>query len=141
MFDDIRENDKPARRLRILVTEDDVVSQKLAMMILKKMGHEVVIAENGKVAVAQLQKSRFDLVLMDIHMPEMDGYAATEAIRRWESLRGSHTPIIAVTANTMTADRNRCLKKGMDGYLAKPITTEAVARAIQFAFAMIAEHG
>ena len=142
MFDDdgIRENDKPARRLRVLLAEDNVVNQNLAVRILEKMGHEVVIAENGKLAVAQLQKGRFDLVLMDIHMPEMDGYAATEAIRRWESVRGRHTPIVAVTANTMASSRDQYLKKGMDGYVAKPISAEAVARAIRFVFEKIAEH-
>ena len=141
VFDDgIGENDKPARRLRVLLAEDNVVNQKLAARILKKMGHEVVIVENGELAVAQLQKGRFDLVLMDIHMPQMDGYAATEAIRRWESSRGGHIPIIAVTANKMAADRDKCLTKGMDGYVAKPISAEAVSRAIQLAFNTIAEH-
>jgi CheY-like chemotaxis protein len=119
-----------AGKLRILLAEDNLVNQKLAVRMLEKMGHEVVLAPNGKVAVQKSQQEAFDLILMDVHMPEMDGYAATAMIREWERRRGGHVPIIALTAGAMTGDRELCLKSGMDGYLPKPIDIKELKQAI-----------
>src|SRR5205807_401432 len=124
----------PVRRLRILLAEDNAVNQKLAVRMLEKMGHQVVAVEDGRLAVERLQENEvFELIIMDIHMPEMDGYAATKAIREWESRRGGHIPIIAMTANAMAGDREKCLEKGMDDYVAKPICSKELERAIQHA--------
>jgi len=109
------------RSLRILLAEDNVVNQLLACRLLEKQGHLVVTAANGRQALERLEKERVDLVLMDIQMPEMDGFEATAAIRKEEALAGKHLPIIAMTAHAMEGDRERCLAAGMDGYLAKPI--------------------
>jgi PAS domain S-box-containing protein len=114
--------DAPAAlRLRILLAEDNVVNQRLAFRILEKGSHSVVVVNNGREALAALQRQTFDLVLMDVQMPEMDGFEATMAIRKEESGKPRHIPIIAMTAHAMTSDRERCLAAGMDGYLSKPI--------------------
>ena len=107
--------------LRVLVAEDNPVNQRLAVRLLEKRGHRVQVAVNGREAVRALDKDRFDLVLMDVQMPEMDGMEATAAIRQKEKGSGLHTPIIALTANAMKGDREKYLASGMDGYLAKPI--------------------
>ena len=104
--------------LRVLVVEDNPVNQRLVVRLLEKRGHRVEVAANGREALQALDKERFDLVLMDVQMPEMCGMEATAAIRQNEKSSGLHTPIIALTAST---DRERCLAMGMDGYLAKPI--------------------
>ena len=109
------------RPLRILLAEDNEINRRLACRLLEKKGHQVMIASNGHEAVAQWTRAPADLVLMDLHMPEMDGIHATTEIRRGERHRGGHTPIIAMTAHAMTGDRERCLAAGMDGYVAKPI--------------------
>jgi CheY-like chemotaxis protein len=106
---------------RILLAEDNTVNQRLAVRILEKAGHAVVVANNGREALAALQAQPFDLVLMDGQMPEMDGFEATRAIRNNELGQGTHIPIIAMTAHAMTGDRERCLLAGMDDYIAKPI--------------------
>jgi signal transduction histidine kinase/CheY-like chemotaxis protein len=106
---------------RILLTEDNVVNQRVAMRILEKAGHIVAIAENGRVAVRMLQEQTFDLVLMDVQMPEMGGFEATALIREKEERTGRHIPIIAMTAHAMAGDREHCLDAGMDDYLAKPV--------------------
>jgi two-component system sensor histidine kinase/response regulator len=108
-------------RSRILLAEDNIVNQRLAVRILEKGGHSVVIAGNGKEAMAALQRETIDLVLMDVQMPEMDGFEATMAIRRDEAGKNRHIPIIAMTAHAMTGDRDRCLAAGMDSYISKPI--------------------
>jgi CheY-like chemotaxis protein len=108
-------------RSRILLAEDNVVNQRVAARILEKGGHSVVIAANGKEAMAALQREAIDLVLMDVQMPEMDGFEATMAIRKDEIGKNRHIPIIAMTAHAMTGDRDRCLAAGMDGYISKPI--------------------
>lgn len=110
-----------ARPLAILLADDNVVNQRVALGILEKRGHTVVVANNGKEAVQAIATQRFDLVLMDVQMPEMDGIEATGVIRRTETARGEHTPIVAMTAHAMKGDRERCIDAGMDDYLAKPI--------------------
>jgi len=109
------------RRLRILVAEDSPVNHKLVVRLLEKWGHTVVVAHDGREALAALDEQRFDVVLMDIQMPEMDGFEATAAIRAQEETTGPHVPIIAMTAHAMQGDRERCLEAGMDGYVTKPI--------------------
>jgi two-component system, sensor histidine kinase and response regulator len=116
--------------LHILVAEDNAVNQKLAMRLLEKHGHTVVVAKTGKEALAAWQRARFDLILMDIQMPEMDGFEATAAIREVERIKGGHTPIVAMTAHAMAGDRQRCMEVGMDGYVSKPIHARAVFEAI-----------
>jgi two-component system, sensor histidine kinase and response regulator len=111
----------PAALLRVLVAEDNPVNQRLVVRLLEKRGHRIQVAVNGLEALQALDKERFDLVLMDIQMPVMDGMEATAAIREMEKGSGLHTPIIALTANTMKGDREKYLASGMDGYLAKPI--------------------
>ncbi len=106
---------------RVLLAEDNAVNQRLAQRILEKAGHSVVVVGNGKDALAALQKETFDLVLMDVQMPEMDGFEATRTIRENEVVTQRHTPILAMTAHAMIGDRERCLEAGMDGYLSKPI--------------------
>jgi PAS domain S-box-containing protein len=109
------------RGLRILLAEDNRVNQKIAIRLLEKRGHHAVLAENGKEALEALAQASFDLVLMDVHMPDMDGIEATIAIREKEKSTGLHQPVIAMTALAMKGDRERCLAAGMDGYLSKPI--------------------
>jgi signal transduction histidine kinase/DNA-binding response OmpR family regulator len=113
----------PAAFFRILLAEDNAVNQRLVVRLLEKRGHHVVVAGNGREAVEALGKESFDLVLMDVQMPEMDGMEATAAIREKEKGSGFHQRIIALTAHAMKGDRERCLAAGMDGYLTKPIRT------------------
>lgn len=119
------------RNLRILLAEDNVVNQKLARRLLEKQGHEVAIAGNGREALAALEKDEFDLVLMDVQMPQMDGFAATQAIRQNEAGTRRHLPIIAMTAHAMKGDEERCLEAGMDGYLSKPINAAELLALIE----------
>ncbi len=107
--------------LKILLAEDNIVNQKLALGILEKLGHEVVIANNGNEALQEIGRHVFDLVLMDVQMPEMDGLEATRELRQRESATDSHVPVVAMTAHAMKGDRERCLAAGMDDYLCKPI--------------------
>jgi len=109
------------RSLHVLLAEDNRVNQMIATRLLEKRGHHVVLAGNGEEALAALTKRSFDLVLMDVHMPGIDGIEATKAIREKEKSTGLHQPVIAMTALAMTGDRERCLAAGMDGYLSKPI--------------------
>ncbi len=107
--------------LRILLVEDNAINQRVAFRMLEDGGHAVVIASNGRDALVALEPGAFDLVLMDVQMPEMDGFEATRAIRRNEQGKNRHIPIIAMTAHAMTGDKERCLAVGMDGYISKPI--------------------
>jgi PAS domain S-box-containing protein len=107
--------------LHILLAEDNVVNQKVAASLLQKQGHAVEVARNGAEALAALTRERFDLILMDLQMPVMNGYDATKAIRAAERAGGRHVPIVALTAHAMKGDRETCLKAGMDDYLGKPI--------------------
>ena len=118
------------RSARILLVEDNAMNQQLAGRRLRKLGHTAVIAEDGRQALAALEKERFDLVLMDVQMPEMDGLEATAAIREKEKSTGDHIPIIAMTAHGMEGDRDWCLEAGMDDYLPKPLDNESIAAAI-----------
>ena len=111
----------PGRSLNILVAEDNPVNQKLALRLLEKRGHHVVLAGNGKEALIAFENAAFDLIFMDVQMPEMDGLAAAQAIRKREAHRGTHMPIVAMTALAMKGDRERCLAAGMDNYLTKPL--------------------
>ena len=113
-------------KLRVLVAEDNAINQALMKALLKRAGHEPVIAENGIEAVKLFQSDSFDVILMDVQMPEMDGYAATYEILKLQSDTGQRVPIIALTAHASPADRNRCLAAGMDEYLSKPIRAQSL---------------
>jgi CheY-like chemotaxis protein len=112
---------EPSACLSVLLVEDNAVNQRMVARLLEKRGHRVVVAANGRKAIAALETDAFDLVFMDIQMPEMDGIEATAAIRKKEQLSGKHQAVIALTAHAMKGDQERCLAAGMDGYLSKPI--------------------
>jgi CheY-like chemotaxis protein/anti-sigma regulatory factor (Ser/Thr protein kinase) len=109
------------RALRILLAEDNPVNQKVASRLLERRGHSVLIAGNGQIAADAAGRETFDLILMDVQMPGMDGFQATAAIRETETGKPRRTPIIAMTAHAMVGDRERCLSAGMDGYVPKPL--------------------
>jgi CheY-like chemotaxis protein len=112
---------EPDAFLSVLIAEDNLVNQRLAVRLLEKRGHQVAVAATGLEALKALEKEKFDLVLMDVQMPEMDGLEATVAIRQKEKGSGLHQAIVALTAHAMKGDREKCLAAGMDGYLTKPI--------------------
>ena len=126
---------KASRSLRILLAEDNPVNQKLAARLIEKWGHSVLTVGDGRQALDALQRRKFDVVLMDVEMPEMDGYEATAAIRAQEQRTGGHHPIIAMTAHALKGDRERCLAAGMDGYVSKPIRANELFEAIELALA------
>ena len=117
-------------KLKILLAEDNVVNQKLAVKVLGKRGYGVTVAANGKEAVNLFTENHFDVILMDVQMPEMDGLEATGRIRHWEEGLGTHVPIIAMTAHAMKGDREKCLAAGMDAYVSKPIRPQQLMEAI-----------
>jgi signal transduction histidine kinase/DNA-binding response OmpR family regulator len=119
-----------SRSLNILLVEDNVINHTLARRILEKRGHCITVAESGIEALAATERGRFDVVLMDVQMPGMDGFQATGMIRARELAMGRHTPIIAMTAHAMKGDRQRCLQAGMDGYVSKPINLAAILEEI-----------
>jgi PAS domain S-box-containing protein len=121
----------PTESLRVLLAEDNAVNRKVATRLLEKRGHQVVVTSNGKEALAALQKDTYDLVLMDVQMPEMDGLEATRTIRRLEQGTEFHQPIIALTAHAMMGDRERCLEAGMDGYLTKPLRAQELDQLLE----------
>ena len=120
-----------AQPLRVLLAEDNVVNQKLASRLLEKMGHTVVLAADGLDALKAYRDATFDVILMDVQMPEMDGLQATAAIRTDELQTGRHTPIIGLTAHALGGDRERCLASGMDDYLAKPVEVHELAARLK----------
>jgi CheY-like chemotaxis protein len=118
----------PTRALHVLLAEDHPINQKLASLLLAKMGHTCVLAEDGEQALAQLASQRFDLVLMDVMMPRMDGLTALSHLRTTEGNTGHRTPVLMVTAHAMTGDRERFLAAGADGYVSKPISAALLAQ-------------
>lgn len=124
----------PQRKAKILLVEDNVVNQRLALKVLQRSGHEVSAVSNGRLACEAVDHARFDLILMDVQMPEMDGYEATAAIRARQGTT-THTPIVAMTAHAMAGDREKCLHAGMDDYITKPLKLEQLKAVIeQWAF-------
>ena len=140
---------KSQRRLHILLAEDNAINQRVALGILEKRGHAVVVAGNGKEALAALEREAFDLILMDVQMPEMDGFEATKAIREREALAQLtpnpqhpapfHIPIVAMTAHAMKGDRERCLEAGMDAYVSKPLQAQQLFEIIKGLVPTLAE--
>jgi two-component system, sensor histidine kinase and response regulator len=119
--DTLNREEGVTKPMRILLAEDNFVNQKLAKRMLEKRNHSVTVVSNGKEALAELEKNSYDLVLMDMQMPEMDGFEATTLLRESEKVTGNHQPVVAMTAMAMIGDRDRCIAAGMDGYLSKPI--------------------
>jgi len=132
---DSRSGQPATRSLRVLLAEDNAINQHLAVSLLRKQGHTVTVAADGRRAVQAWESESFDVVLMDVQMPEMDGFEATAAIRSREGSTGRHTPIIAMTAHAMQGDRERCLAAGMDDYIPKPVRSHDLAQAIARMFA------
>jgi two-component system, sensor histidine kinase and response regulator len=120
----------PVAALRILVAEDNPVNQRLAERVMQKMGHQVTLASSGTTALAKWSCGQFDLIFMDVQMPDMDGFEATRAIRVRELITGTHVPIIGLTARALLDDRKACLEAGMDDYISKPMNTKAVEQSI-----------
>jgi CheY-like chemotaxis protein len=116
---------------RVLVAEDNLVNQRLVQRILEKEGHQVVVVGTGQEALEALKHHTFDLILMDVQMPEMDGLEASQAIRDGEALTNEHIPIIALTAHAMKGDRDKCLAAGMDAYLSKPVHPADLLNMVQ----------
>ena len=125
---------KPPRKLNILIAEDNAVNQVVIQRMLEKMAHATEIAANGKMALVLATTRKFDAVLMDVQMPEMDGLTATKRIRECEKSSGVRIPIIAMTAHAMKGDKERCLDAGMDAYVAKPVSRKDVEEALQMFF-------
>jgi CheY-like chemotaxis protein len=117
--------------LRILLAEDNPINQRLALAILTKRGHVVVVAEDGRQALEAYERERFDVALMDVQMPELNGFEVTARIREHEQETGDRLPVIALTAHAMTGDRERCLAGGMDEYLAKPLNAAALIETVE----------
>jgi CheY-like chemotaxis protein len=129
-----------ARGLQILLAEDNLINQKLAVRLLEKRGHNVVVARNGNEALAKLDERSFDVILMDVQMPDMDGLETTAVIRAKERTTGDHIPIIAMTALAMKGDRERCLEAGMNGYVSKPLQPAELFETIE-QFAAVRDSG
>jgi CheY-like chemotaxis protein/HPt (histidine-containing phosphotransfer) domain-containing protein len=121
----------PERQLNLLLAEDNLVNQRLASILLEQRGHTLSIANNGREALDMWQAQAFDAILMDVDMPEMNGFEATQHIRALEATRGGHIPIVAMTAHAMQGIREECLAHGMDSYLSKPINVEALGLELQ----------
>ncbi|WP_179043282.1 response regulator [Sphingobium lactosutens] len=125
--------------LHVLVAEDNAVNQRLALRLLEKRGHKVKVVGNGAQAIEALAQEHFDVVLMDVQMPEMDGFQATTFIREKERLQGGHMPIVAMTAHAMRGDRERCLEAGMDDYISKPLRADDFYEVVEGRFASSAK--
>lgn len=117
--------------LHILLAEDNLINQRLANLILERQGHKLFVVNNGKKAVDAYRSHQFDVILMDVEMPEMDGLQAIAAIRVFEQTTGKHIPIIALTAHAIPGDKERCLEAGADRYLNKPIRAQALLELIE----------
>ena len=122
---------QPKRGLRVLLAEDNAVNQKIACHVLEKEGYAVTVAADGRQALRALDGGHFDVVLMDVQMPEMDGFETTAAIRALERESGHHLPIIAMTAHAMQGDRERCMAAGMDNYVSKPLKVAELLELLQ----------
>jgi two-component system, sensor histidine kinase and response regulator len=122
---------EPDAYLTVLLAEDNLVNQRLVVRLLEKSGHRVVVAGTGLEALQALEKGSFDLVLMDVQMPEMDGLEATAVIREKEKSSGLHQPVVALTAHAMKGDREKCMAGGMDGYLSKPIRPQELDQLLE----------
>lgn len=134
------QSEEKMRKARILLVEDNITNQKVILAMLDKLGYRTDAVANGFEAVRAIDLAPYDLIFMDVQMPEMDGFTATETIRKMEKGTGKHIPIIAMTAYAMAGDRERCLDAGMDGYVAKPITTKVVIDILEkFGFSYTAE--
>jgi CheY-like chemotaxis protein len=118
------------RKLRVLLAEDNPTNQKLAVRLLEKQGHAVTVANDGREAVNAVEGGEFDVVLMDVQMPNMGGLEASAAIREFERATGKYVPIVAMTAHAMKGDEDLCLNAGMDGYITKPIHPELMMEVI-----------
>jgi CheY-like chemotaxis protein len=131
------------RTLTVLLVEDNPINQQVAVRLLEKHGHRVTVASNGREALDTLSggtdRAGFDVVLMDVQMPEMDGFEATAAIRQREQGSGRRLPIVALTANALTDDRQKCLEAGMDGYVTKPVQPSLLMQALAEAVALDAQ--
>ena len=132
----IRGLGKATRELRILLVEDNPVNQRIVVRMLEKMGHSTDLASNGREALSRLANETFDLVFMDVQMPEIDGLTAAREVRKREKQSGSHIPIIAMTAHAVKGDKERCLDSGMDAYMSKPVTSHGIAEMIARFFAI-----
>jgi len=118
------------RPLHILLAEDSLINQKVAIHILEKQGHRISVADNGKSVLYALKRECFDLVLMDIQMPKMNGLEVTASIRKKEKITGTHIPIIAITAHGLKGDRERYLEAGLDDYITKPIKQDELIKTL-----------
>jgi len=123
--------------LNILIAEDNSINARVAVRLLQKYGHKPTLVQNGRMALEALNANAFDVVLMDLQMPDMDGFEATNAIRELEKITGRHIPIVAMTAHAMNGDRERCLSAGMDGYVSKPINQQELLDSID---SVLAKH-
>jgi PAS domain S-box-containing protein len=122
---------KAVRHLHLLLAEDNPINQKLAVRLLEKRGHTVVVCSSGRQALAAMERERFDAVLLDVQMPELDGLETTVAIRAREQIRGGHVPVVAMTAHAMKGDREQCLEAGMDGYVSKPLHPQKLFETLE----------
>jgi CheY-like chemotaxis protein len=120
----------PSEIFEILLVEDNIVNQEVAVSMLRRQGHAVTIANNGEEAMDLLAKKSFDIILMDVQMPKMNGYETTQRIRQMESRTGNHVSIIGLTANSMIGDKEKCLQAGMDDYLSKPMRRQDLLQTI-----------
>ncbi len=124
-------SEKPIKSLQVLLAEDNKTNQKVASNMLTKRGHKVTVAENGKEVLDIIARQSFDLILMDVQMPEIDGYQATRKIRKQEKNTGTHISIIAMTAHALKGDREKCIEAGMDSYISKPVKMQELFRVIE----------
>jgi two-component system sensor histidine kinase/response regulator len=122
---------RPEVGLRILLAEDNPINQRVGVALLQKLGHSVDVVANGKQAVEQVRTKSYDVILMDMEMPEMDGLEATAAIRAWEQAKGTRIPIVAMTAHALTGYREQCIAAGMDGYISKPVSLDQLTNQLQ----------